>query len=110
MFNVRYVLIINRYRARVAVGAALLAAGCAQLDSPQGFSAAYACENGQRFTVHFEHAIATVTLWNMPPIRLTQQRAPSGMHYTNDGYELRGKGDDATWTTPQQRTVQCKSV
>ena len=89
---------------------AILAAGCAQADRGQVFSAAYACEDGQRFTVRFEREAATVRLADGRSVTLTQRRTASGIHYANDGYDLRGKGDEATWTAPGQTALQCKSV
>ncbi len=103
--------LIDRTRfAALAFMATLAVAGCAQADRSAVFSAAYACDDGQRFTVVFEREAALVQLPDSKTVRLAQQRAASGISYAAEGYELRGKGDDATWQAPGTARVQCKSV
>ena len=102
---------IERVRlAAVTLLSTAVMAGCAQSDRSPVFSAAYACEDGLRLTVVFERDAALVRLPDARTIRLAQQRAASGILYSTEGYELRGKGDDATWDAPGATVVQCKSV
>ena len=96
--------------ALVLIGSLAALGGCAHADRSPVFSAAYACDDGQRFTVLFESEAALVRLPDSNTVRLAQQRAASGMSYAAEGYELRGKGDDATWKTPGTAPVRCKSV
>lgn len=44
------------------------------------------------------------------PVVLQSQRPASGIWYAGNGYELRGKGPEATWTAPNQAPLNCTQV
>lgn len=89
---------------------ALLITACASDDTERAPTAAYRCENGARFTVRFDANSALVQWSDGRRATLPQQKAASGMWYAGRGYELRGKGDDATWSEPQAAPTECKAV
>jgi|GEM_PF-3166871 len=102
-------------RARIAAVAcgtavALLMTACASDDTERAPTAAYRCDNGTKFTVRFDANSALVQWSDGRRATLPQQKAASGMWYAGKGYELRGKGDDATWTEPQAAPTECKAV
>lgn len=94
----------------LALMAAVLVAGCASDPTDRAPTAAYRCEDGSRFTVRFDPKSASVHLANGRTITLPQQKAASGMWYSGKGYDLRGKGDDATWTADGGPATECRSV
>lgn len=62
-----------------------------------------------RFTVSFDNEAdtATLALLDGAPAVLAGQRPASGIWYAGDGWELRGKGDEATLTRPGEPPVSC---
>lgn len=102
--------------ARLTVGCAVgmasitMLVACASSDLDRAPTAAYRCEDGTRFTVRFGADAAQVQWADGRRAMLPQQRAASGMWYAGKGYELRGKGNDATWTEPARAATQCKAV
>lgn len=94
----------------IGIAGMLMLAACASNDLDRAPTAAYRCDNGERFTVRFGTNVAQVQWADGKRALLPQQRAASGMWYAGEGYELRGKGNDATWTEPQKPATQCKAV
>lgn len=74
--------------------------------------AVYLCANGDRLTVDFDNprAMATVRNSNGLAIDLHQQKSASGLWYTAGGYELRGKGNEATWTASDRPQTTCRAI
>lgn len=74
--------------------------------------AVYLCTNGERLTVDFDNprAMATVRNSNGLAVDLHQQRSASGIWYTTGGYELRGKGNDASWKASDLPQTTCKAI
>ncbi|RHW19442.1 hypothetical protein D1610_02275 [Sphingomonas gilva] len=72
-------------------------------------SADYACEDGPDFTASFDNDAdtATIALAGEAPVVLAGQRPASGIWYAGEGWELRGKGRDATLTRPGEPPVEC---
>ena len=105
----------NQNRSKRILGAALsaavvvLATACASTETDRAPTAAYRCDNGTRFTVRFDANSALVQWADGRQATLPQQRAASGMWYAGNGYELRGKGNDATWLEPQAAATACKA-
>ena len=100
----------NHLPTALALVAAALLAGCAADPTDRAPTAAYRCEDGSRFTVRFDPNSASVHLANGRTITLPQQKAASGMWYSGKGHDLRGKGDDATWTADGAPATACRSV
>ena len=96
--------------ALTSLAATLLLNACASDDFERAPTAAYRCDDGTRFTVRFDASAAQVQWPDGRRATLPQQRAASGMWYAGKGYELRGKGDDATWTEPQKPAISCRAV
>lgn len=94
----------------IGVAATLVLGACASDDLARAPTAAYRCDDGTRFTVRFAADAAQVQWPDGKRVMLPQQRAASGMWYAGKGYELRGKGNDATWTQPQKAATECKAV
>ena len=67
----------------------------------------YTCSDGSALRVRFEAEAAVVTLPDGTELRLPQQRAASGMWYATPQHELRGKGDEATWTVGRRAPASC---
>lgn len=88
-------------------------------------SARYVCDDGAGFDIRFTQATrevmtgqrtvpttrdsAVLVLNGAAPANLEGQPVASGMHYKGDGYDFRGKGDDATLTSPDGTTRTCRS-
>ena len=87
--------------------ATLLLAACATSGATP--SVTYACDDGGTLRVRFEPEAARVTLADGTELRLPQQRAASGIWYATPQHELRGKGNDATWTVGRRAPAQCRA-
>lgn len=69
----------------------------------------YSCDEGRMtLRVRFTHDAAYVTLPSGEEVVLPQQPAASGMAYGTPQNELRGKGDEATWTTGRRVPIACR--
>ncbi len=67
----------------------------------------FLCDGGQNLDVVFSGETAQVLGADFSA-RLSQQISGSGIHYTGEGYDLRGKGPQMTWTTPSGQAIQCR--
>ena len=74
--------------------------------------AVYICENAQQLTVDFDNPrqMATVRTSEGLAHDLYQQRAADGIWYRADGYDLRGRGKDATWSVAGKPPTNCRAV
>ena len=74
--------------------------------------AVYLCDNSERLTVDFDNPrqMATVRNSSGEAVDLFQERAASGIWYRASGYELRGKGVQATWTADGREPTECRAV
>ncbi|QDH73628.1 MliC family protein [Brevundimonas sp. M20] len=74
--------------------------------------AVYICNDGQRLSVDFDNPreMATVRNSNGEAVDLFQERAADGIWYRASGYELRGKGTQATWTANNLPPTTCRAV
>ena len=72
----------------------------------------YLCENGERLSVDFDNRreMATVRNSTGEAVDLFQERAASGLWYRASGYELRGEGVMATWTSDGRPPTDCRAV
>ena len=70
----------------------------------------YACETGDKLTVNFTEGAATVVDSHGRTFHLTQQVTGSGIDYQGAGQELRGKGEEATWSEPGGASVLCSAA
>lgn len=71
--------------------------------------AVYSCEDGEQLAVNFGQGIAALTDMQGRSILLQQSVVASGFLYERDGQSLRGKGDEAVWTTPGMGPRLCLS-
>lgn len=76
---------------------------------PATADARYRCIDGSRIAVHFDNRAdtATVRAGGKTLAVLTGQRPASGIWYKGGGYELRGKGRDATFSKPHLPPLAC---
>jgi len=72
----------------------------------------YLCNNNERLTVDFDNPrqMATVRNSSGEAVDLHQERAADGIWYKASGYELRGKGVMATWTSDGRPPTDCRAV
>lgn len=69
----------------------------------------YSCDEGRMtLVVRFAREMAYVTLPSGEELALPQQPAASGIAYGTPQNELRGKGDEATWTTGRRAPIACR--
>ncbi|RYG61359.1 MAG: hypothetical protein EON60_03850 [Alphaproteobacteria bacterium] len=92
----------------------LLLAGCAtatETNAPsQGLKEYdYTCEDRTRLKVVFEDNHAVVTLNDGKVLVLPQMPSGSGIRYATPRHELRGTGNDATWTVGRKMAVECRT-
>jgi membrane-bound inhibitor of C-type lysozyme len=86
------------------IAATLAASGAHAASKP--IKAMYDCEGGSTLKVVFKGGKATVTPEGSKSVVLKQSLAADGFSYTKGKYNLRGRGDDATWTTARH-ALQC---
>ncbi|MDP2763356.1 MAG: MliC family protein [Brevundimonas sp.] len=72
----------------------------------------YLCENSERLSVDFDNPrqMATVRNSSGEAVDLFQERAASGIWYKASGYELRGQGVMATWTSDGRPPTICRAL
>lgn len=72
----------------------------------------YLCNNGERLTVDFDNPrrMATVRNSTGQAVDLYQEQALSGLWYRASGYELRGEGVMAEWTSDGRQPTDCRAV
>ncbi len=72
----------------------------------------YLCNNSERLSVDFDNPrqMATVRNSSGEAVDLYQERATEGLWYRASGYELRGKGVMATWTSDGRPPTDCRAV
>lgn len=75
-------------------------------------TARYRCMDGSRLVARFDpdNDRVTVSRGGKALAILSGQRVASGTRYTAKGYELRGKGDDMTFTAPGQPPIACTAI
>ncbi len=72
----------------------------------------YLCNNSERLSVDFDNPrqMATVRNSSGEAVDLYQERAAEGIWYKASGYELRGEGVMATWTSDGRPPTECRAV
>lgn len=72
----------------------------------------YLCNNSERLSVDFDNPrqMATVRNSSGEAVDLFQERAADGIWYRASGYELRGKGVQATWIADNREPTECRAV
>ena len=72
----------------------------------------YLCENSERLSVDFDNPrqMATVRNSSGEAVDLFQERAADGIWYKASGYELRGEGVMATWTSDGRPPTTCRAL
>jgi membrane-bound inhibitor of C-type lysozyme len=75
-------------------------------------AARYRCMDGSKIAVRFDASRDTATITRAGKLleTLSGQKPASGIWYKKGGYELRGKGDAATLTTPGQPPIACTVI
>ncbi|WP_162254656.1 MliC family protein [Sphingomonas sp. Root241] len=75
-------------------------------------TARYRCMDGSRLVARFDpdNDRVTISRGGTALATLRGQRVASGIGYTAKGYELRGKGDDMTFTAPGQPPIACTVI
>lgn len=75
-------------------------------------SARYRCMDGSKIAVRFDrdNGRATVVREGKTLATLRAEPAGSGIHYAGSGYEVRGKGDDLTFTQPNLPPLACTTI
>ncbi|MEX6725850.1 MliC family protein [Parapedomonas caeni] len=66
-------------------------------------------QSALRLVVAFKDEHAEVTLPDGTRLTLPQQRAASGFWYATPRHELRGKGQEATWTVGRAAPLACRA-
>ncbi|AQR74327.1 hypothetical protein BXU08_12300 [Sphingomonas sp. LM7] len=72
--------------------------------------ARYRCMDGSRLVARFDRDRVTVSRGGKQIASLREERVASGIRYTTKGYELRGKGDDMTFTAPGLPPIACRII
>lgn len=72
----------------------------------------YLCDNSERLSVDFDNPrqMATVRNSSGEAVDLYQERAADGIWYKASGYELRGQGVMATWTSDGRPPTACRAL
>ncbi|MGN6820132.1 MAG: MliC family protein [Sphingomonas sp.] len=79
---------------------------------PPVISARYRCMDGTKFAVRFDNRADTAQISRAGKMLATLdgQKPASGIWYRKGPYELRGKGDAATLTTPGHPPIACTVI
>jgi membrane-bound inhibitor of C-type lysozyme len=86
----------------------LAPAAAASPASAKPIKATYTCAGGQKLYVVFQGNQATVTTAKSgKAIVMPQGMAADGFLYTDGSHSLRGRGDNATWTTGGSKPLDC---
>jgi membrane-bound inhibitor of C-type lysozyme len=74
--------------------------------------AEYTCVNGERLSVVFDNPrrLATIRMLDGTAVDLPQERAADGIWYRSGRHELRGRGNEATWTAPDRDPTACAAI
>jgi len=94
-------------RTLFALFTALLLAACASPSSVPP-PVVYACEDGSVLNVRFVPEGAYVSTAGAQEILLPQLPTASGISHGTAQYQLRGKGDEATWTVGRRVPTACR--
>lgn len=72
----------------------------------------YLCNDSERLTVDFDNPRQMATVRNSAgeAVDLFQERSADGLWYRASGYELRGRGAMATWTSDGREPTDCRAV
>jgi hypothetical protein len=72
----------------------------------------YLCNDSERLSVDFDNPrrMATVRNARGEAVDLYQEQAGEGIWYRASGYELRGEGIMATWTSSGRPPTDCRAV
>jgi len=72
----------------------------------------YLCNNSERLSVDFDNPrrMATVRTSTGEAFDLFQEQAAEGLWYRASGYELRGEGVMATWTSGGRPPTDCRAI
>lgn len=72
----------------------------------------YLCDDSERLSVDFDNPrrMATVRNSSGEAVDLFQERATEGIWYKASGYELRGEGALATWTSDGRPETTCRAL
>lgn len=96
------------FRPLFALAMGALLVGCSS--SPRTIPMQeFRCDDNTVLSVSFHADEATVVLPNGEIAVLSQQRAASGFWYASDRYELRGKGNEASWGLNGRQPTQCRT-
>ncbi|GLK76643.1 hypothetical protein GCM10008171_18970 [Methylopila jiangsuensis] len=109
---------MRRPLALSGLAATLLLAGCAanpeaparpasRAPSPAPEETRYACDDGSFLQVTFGDETAHVVMADGETATLVQRPAASGIWYASDRYDLRGKGDVASWSEQGRPAASC---
>lgn len=99
-------------RTAITILLPILLAACAATSRHEAASVhgpvVYSCDDGLTLSVRFTREHAEVTLPSGEQLSLPQQPSGSGIAYGTAQSELRGKGDEATWTSGRRAPVGCR--
>ncbi len=95
--------------AIVVVALTSLLAGCDTTGGGVRIPARFACDNGARLNLVFDHQkdAAVIKVDKQKTVELPSKHPDGGMWFIGEGYELRGAGDTLNYTTPGQEPVRC---
>lgn len=99
--------------SRTILALALLLAGCASTSAPPDVvDATYRCEGDVVVPARFDNAahVVDLTLPSGATARLAQQPSGSGIWYSAGGFDLRGKGREATISLWGGAPLKCYSL
>ena len=102
-------------RWTAAITSLSLLAACAAQTQPPAAAAApdpvrtvtFLCERGASISVAFQGSGAVLNDGSRT-VRLSAQPTGSGIHYTGEGHDLRGKGPELVWTDPSGKAQTCR--
>ncbi len=91
----------------LAVAAVSLLAACGRPTTLP--TVEYLCTDRTALRVTFVENAASVLMASGYAVQLPQQMAGSGFRYADERHELRGKGNDITWTLGNSEPLHCSA-
>lgn len=103
---------MQRHAVLAILALGLSLGACATDAGGRRIPARFACEDGSRLDLVFDHEknAAVLRLPKGATAVLPWQKPDAGLWYSGQGYDLRGAGDEVTFTAPGQPATRCTQV
>ena len=96
----------------LALPALAILVGCSAAPTPntphETLNSVYRCDNGTPLRVSYDRTSDIAIVNEL--VSLSPAPSASGFHYRTDGHDLRGKGNEITWTAGRMTPLRCTAI